>query len=80
MRTQQAQPAAQLLLGRLLAGLGPLPLIGEDATLAALDSLHQAVRGGLDPAGGPATSPQWQLVGETAQLAYPSMGDEVTPT
>lgn len=44
-------PAAPQLLGRLLAGVGPLPLIGESAALSALDSLHQALRAAASPAG-----------------------------
>lgn len=45
------QPAAQMLLGRLLAGKGPLPLIGQPAALAALDALHQPLRAAASPAG-----------------------------
>jgi hypothetical protein len=40
------------LLGRLLAGLGPFPLLGEAAVLTALGSLNQLLGGVLSPDAG----------------------------
>ena len=48
------QPSAPPLLGRLLAGLGPLPLVGEAAALAALDALQQMLAVPIGPTTGEA--------------------------
>lgn len=53
-----AEPAAGSLLGRLLAGAGPLPLLREPAALAALERLQQLLRAPADqPGGGPSCDP-----------------------
>jgi hypothetical protein len=44
--------SAAPLLGRLLAGAGPLPLVGEAAALAALDALHQMLAAAASPTTG----------------------------
>ena len=45
------QPAAAPLLGALLAGAGPLPLLREDAALAALTGLQRLLEAPADQPG-----------------------------